>query len=43
MAPAVGRALADWICDVDPGEGAEALRYSRFLNGSELRSETQVV
>ncbi|HEY3542589.1 MAG TPA: FAD-binding oxidoreductase [Gaiellaceae bacterium] len=43
MAPAVGRALADWICDVDPGEGAAALRSSRFRNGSELRFETQVV
>ena len=43
MAPAVGRALADWICDVDPGEGAAALRSSRFRNGAELRFETQVV
>jgi sarcosine oxidase subunit beta len=43
MAPAVGRALADWICDADPGEGAAALAYSRFANGSELRLETQVV
>jgi sarcosine oxidase, subunit beta len=43
MAPAVGRALADWICDADPGEGAGALAYSRFVDGSELRFETQVV
>ena len=43
MAPAVGRALADWICDADPGEGAAALSYSRCANGSELRFETQVV
>jgi hypothetical protein len=39
----VGRALADWICDADPGEGAAVLGYSRFANGSELRFETQVV
>ena len=43
MAPAVGRALADWICDADPGEAADALRYTRFRNGAELRLETQVV
>jgi sarcosine oxidase, subunit beta len=43
MAPAVGRALADWICDADPGEGAAVLGYSRFANGSDLRFETQVV
>jgi sarcosine oxidase subunit beta len=43
MAPAVGRALADWICDVDPGEGAAALGYSRFANGLDLQVETQVV
>lgn len=43
MAPAVGRALADWICGADPGEGAEALRFARFRNESELRVETQVV
>jgi sarcosine oxidase, subunit beta len=43
MAPAVGRALADWICDVDPGEGAAALGYSRFANGADLQVETQVV
>jgi glycine/D-amino acid oxidase-like deaminating enzyme len=43
MAPAVGRALADWICDADPGKGAEALRWSRFRDESGLRVETQVV
>jgi len=43
MAPAVGRALADWIGGDDPGEGADALRCTRFQNGSELRFETQVV
>jgi sarcosine oxidase subunit beta len=43
MAPAVGRALADWIGGIDPGEGAEALCWSRFADGSDLRLETQVV
>jgi sarcosine oxidase subunit beta len=43
MAPAVGRALADWIGGDDPGEAAAALGWSRFANGSELRRETQVV
>ncbi len=43
MAPAVGRALADWIDGADPGEGAAALGWSRFAVGSDLRLETQVV
>lgn len=43
MAPAVGRAIADWIGGIDPGEGAEALGWSRFADGSDLRLETQVV
>lgn len=43
MAPAVGRALADWIGGDDPGEGAAALGVARFADGSDLRLETQVV
>ena len=43
MAPAVGRALADWIGGADPGEGAAALGVARFADGSDLRLETQVV
>jgi sarcosine oxidase subunit beta len=43
MAPAVGRALADWIGGIDPGEGAAALLWSRFADGADLRHETQVV
>ena len=43
MAPAVGRAIVDWMLGDDPGEGAAALRWSRFAEGSDLRLETQVV
>jgi sarcosine oxidase subunit beta len=43
MAPAVGRALADWIVGIDPGEAAAAFHWSRFADGSDIRLETQVV
>lgn len=42
MAPAVGRALADWIAGDDPGEAAASFVYERFERDS-LRPETQVV
>lgn len=42
MAPAVGRALADWIGGDDPGEAARSFVFERFERG-ELLKETQVV
>ncbi len=42
MAPAVGRALADWIAGEDPGEAAASFVFERFERDS-LRPETQVV
>lgn len=42
MAPAVARALADWIEGEDPGEAATSFVLERFAHGV-LRAETQVV
>jgi len=42
MAPAVGRALAAWIANEDPGECAASFMLERF-RGDSLRVETQVV
>jgi len=42
MAPAVGRALADWIAGEDPGEAAASFVFERF-GRDHLRPETQVV
>jgi sarcosine oxidase subunit beta len=42
MAPAVGRALADWIAGEDPGEAASSFVFERFERGG-LLNETQVV
>jgi sarcosine oxidase, subunit beta len=42
MAPAVGRALGDWIGGEDPGEAARAFTLDRFARGS-LQPETQIV